>query len=276
MPDGPRKAPARLWIPAPVAASRRRGIRSRARKAMQPRDIEDMYATEATHWWFSGKRLLMRRLLGERLRRPGLRILDVGCGAGATAVDFSADGRVCACDRSLHALRFVGERGIATRVAADAAGLPFRDGAFDVVLALDVLEHVTDDAGFLRELGRVLAPGGALAIHVPAWPSLWSRHDEVLEHKRRYTRRTLKALLRDSPLQIAYLGWASCAIFPVTVAIRLARRLTNAESEGADLGVVPAWLNRLLTGVYRVESSLAVYTGLPFGVSLAVIAICPE
>ncbi len=243
---------------------------------MQPRDIEDMYATEAAHWWFAGKRLLMRRLLGERLRRPGLRILDVGCGAGATAVDFSANGWVCACDRSLHALRFVGERGIANRVAADAEGLPFRDGTFDVILAFDVLEHVTDDAGFLRELARVLAPGGALAIHVPAWPSLWSHHDEVLEHKRRYTRRSLNALLDASPLRTTYLGWASCAIFPVTVAIRWARRLSNAESEGADLGVVPGWLNRLLTGVYRVESSVAVRTGLPFGVSLAAIATCPD
>lgn len=243
---------------------------------MQPRDIADMYATEASHWWFAGKRLLMRRLLGERLQRPGLRILDVGCGAGATASDFSVYGWVCACDRSLHALRFVGERGIVNRVAADAPGLPFRDGAFDVVLAFDVLEHVGDDAGFLRELARVLAPGGALAIHVPAWPSLWSRHDEVLEHKRRYTRGSLKALLGDSPLQVAYLGWASCAIFPVTVAIRWARRLSKAETEGADLGVVPGWLNRLLTLVYRAESSVALRTGLPFGVSLAAIATRSE
>jgi len=243
---------------------------------MQPSDIEDMYTTEATHWWFAGKRLLMRRLLGERLRQSGLRILDIGCGAGATAADFSADGWVCACDRSLHALRFVGARGIANRVAADAPGLPFRDGAFDVVLAFDVLEHVADDAGFLRELARVLAPGGALAIHVPAWPSLWSRHDEVLEHKRRYTRRSLRALLGGSPLRIAYLGWASCTIFPVTVAIRWARRISKTEAQGADLGVVPTWLNIALTGVYRAESSIAVRTGLPFGVSLAAIATRPE
>jgi len=243
---------------------------------MQPQDIEDMYVTETTHWWFAGKRLLMRRLLGERLGRPGLRILDVGCGAGATAADFSANGWVCACDRSLHALRFVGERGIATRAAADADALPFREGAFDVVLAFDVMEHVVDDAAFLRELARVVAPGGALAIHVPAWPSLWSRHDEILEHKRRYTRRSLRALLDDSPLRVAYLGWASCAIFPITVAIRWMRRLSHVESDGADLVVVPAWLNRLLGGVYRVESAVAVRTGLPFGVSLAVIATRPE
>ncbi|MEB2284458.1 MAG: hypothetical protein B6D46_02940 [Polyangiaceae bacterium UTPRO1] len=245
---------------------------------MQPSDIEDMFNIESSHWWFAGKRLLMRRLLGERLRRPGLRILDVGCGAGATAVDFSVHGWVCACDRSRQALRYVGARGVADRVAAEATDLPFRDGAFDVVLAFDVLEHVADDAGFLRELARVLAPGGALAIHVPAWPSLWSRHDEVLEHKRRYTRRRLRALLAGSPLRTVYMGWASSAILPPTFAIRWARRLAGAESReaGADLGVVPAWLNRVLLGVYRVESALAVRTGLPFGVSLAAIATRPE
>jgi len=243
---------------------------------MQPSDIDDMYATEATHWWFAGKRLLMRRLLGKHLQRPGLRILDIGCGAGATAADFSADGWVCAADRSVHALRLVGERGVVTRVATNAEALPFRDGAFDVVLAFDIMEHVVDDAAFLRELGRILAPGGAVAIHVPAWPALWSHHDEVLEHQRRYTRRSLRALLDDSPLQTTYLGWASCAIFPVTVAVRWARRLSNAKAEGADLGVVPPWLNRLLTGVYRVEAAVAVGTGLPFGVSLAALATRPR
>jgi hypothetical protein len=118
----------------------------------------------------------------------------------------------------------------------------------------------------------VLAPGGALAVHVPAWPFLWSRHDEVLEHKRRYTKRGLRELLLSSGLHLESLGWTNFTIFAPTAALRVARRLSGGQEEGADLGVVPAPVNTLLRGIYRVEAGLAATTGLPIGVSLAAIA----
>jgi SAM-dependent methyltransferase len=241
---------------------------------MQREQIADMYALEESHWWFWGKRLLMRRLLGDRLAgRSGVRILDIGCGAGANALELSAYGEVTASDRSLDALAFVRSRGVANVVASEAPGLPFGDGSFDVVTAYDVVEHVEDDVGFVRELARVLAPGGALAVHVPAWPFLWSQHDVVLEHKRRYTRRGLRELMRSSGLALEWLGWTNFTIFAPTAAIRWTRRLVGAgEGAGADLGVVPAPLNAVLRGIYRVEASVAATAGLPIGVSLAAIA----
>lgn len=239
---------------------------------MQREQIAEMYALEAGHWWFWGKRHLMRRLLAGRLAKPGVRILDIGCGAGANAFELSSYGDVTASDRSLDALDFVRSRGVKKVVAAEAPNLPFRDGAFDIVTAYDILEHVEDDAGFLAELGRVLAPGGALAIHVPAWPSLWSRHDEVLEHKRRYTRRGLRTLIDASCLELESIGWTNFTIFAPTAAIRWSRRLTGNQGDGADVGVVPAPVNAALRAVYRVEAALASTTGLPVGVSLAAIA----
>ena len=240
---------------------------------MQREQIAEMYALEAGHWWFWGKRLLMRRLLAKHLARPGARILDIGCGAGANALELSAYGEVTASDRSLDALAFVRSRGVGSVIAAEAPQLPFRDGAFDIVTAYDVIEHVEDDHGFVAELARVLAPGGALAVHVPAWPSLWSGHDEVLEHKRRYTRRALRDLLAASGLlRTESLGWTNFTIFAPTAALRWTRRLLGTGSGGADLGVVAAPVNTLLRGVYRVEAVLAATTGLPIGVSLAAIA----
>ncbi len=244
---------------------------------MQREQIAEMYELESEHWWFWGKRRLMRRLLGDRLRPDRrARILDIGCGAGANALELSTCGDVTACDRSLDALAFVRSRGVADVVAAEAPALPFADGSFDVVTAYDVVEHIEDDLTFVRELARVLAPGGALAVHVPAWPFLWSRHDEVLEHKRRYTRRSLRRLLGETGLQLESLGWTNFTIFAPTAAVRWTRRMVGGEGDGGvDLGIVPAPVNAMLRGIYRVEAALAATTGLPVGVSLAAIATRP-
>jgi SAM-dependent methyltransferase len=245
---------------------------------MQRKELEEMWAVETFHWWHTGKRLFMRRLLGDHLRTSGaeLTILDVGCGTGANAVEMATYGDVVACDRSLDALGFAATRGVRTLCAAAAPDLPFSTGAFDIVTAFDIIEHVEDDARFLRELERVLAPGGALAIHVPAWPSLWSGHDEVLEHKRRYTRRSLRALLAGSSLRVERLGWSSCAIFPPTAALRWSRRFSGGGKHEQDAGNVPGPINSLLRGVYRAEAEIAATVGLPFGVSLAAIAVKPR
>lgn len=239
---------------------------------MNAAQIAEMYELESGHWWFRGKRHLMQRLLGSRLAQPGLRILDIGCGAGANALELSAHGAVTASDRSLDALSYVRSRGIASVVAAEAPRLPFADGCFDLVTAYDVIEHVEDDVGFVRELARVLAPGGTLAVHVPAWPSLWSGHDVALEHKRRYTRAGLKDLVTGAGLRIDRLSWTNCAIFPPVAASRWLRNRFGTGDDSANLGVVPAPVNALLLALGRAEAALAATVGLPFGVSLAVIA----
>jgi SAM-dependent methyltransferase len=236
-----------------------------------------MHAVEVDHWWFAGKRTLFKRLLRKRLAQPGLRILDVGSGTGAVPQDFSQFGWVCATDRSVDAMRFAQQKNVALVAVCDATSLPFADRSMDLLLAFDIIEHVEDDRSMLEELARVLKPGGAAAIHVPAWPSMWSRHDEVLEHKRRYTRRSLRALIDHSSLEIEYLGWASAAILPPAFLLRGIRSADAPDKSAgnADIFSLPEPLNTIARGVYRVEAEIAATTGLPFGMSLAAIARRP-
>lgn len=239
---------------------------------MQERELAEMFAVEMDHWWFAGKRILFKRLLATELGRGGLRILDVGCGTGASACEFGAYGEVWATDRSTSALAMARSRGVTKVFVCDGGQLPLVTGSFDLVLAFDVLEHSDDDHAMLNDIARVLRPGGSVAIHVPAWPSLWSRHDEILGHKRRYTRRSLRALMERSELDIGYFGWASASILVPALLMRTTRRLLASDGGGQDIYPLPAPLNSALRAVYRAEALIAARVGLPFGLSLAAIA----
>jgi SAM-dependent methyltransferase len=230
-----------------------------------------MHAVESSHWWFAGKRMLFRRLLRDRLAGGHLRILDVGCGTGALAHELEGFGTVVALDRSPQALAFARATGVRRTVVGEAFDPPFRPASFDLVTAFDVLEHVDDDEAMLRNLAALLAPGGAIAVHVPAWPSLFGPHDVVLEHRRRYSRRGLRALIERCNLSVEYIGWASCAILPAAVVARLLARLRNDPAASADVYPLPPALNAAMLAVYRVETVCAATLGLPFGLSLAAV-----
>jgi SAM-dependent methyltransferase len=239
---------------------------------MRSLDIARMHAVEQDHWWFVGKRRLFVALLRERLARGGLRILDVGCGTGATSIELARHGRVWSLDASREALAFARSRGVRRAVVADAADPPFAPESFDLIVAFDVIEHVEDDLGMVRRLRGLLAPGGALAVHVPAWPFLMGAHDVVLGHYRRYTRKSLRAALLENGLAIERLGWASASILPLALALRTLERLAPFRRDAADLYPLPGRLNAVMKAVYRVETLLAEQLGLPFGLSLAAVA----
>jgi SAM-dependent methyltransferase len=222
---------------------------------------------EGWHFWFAGRRELVRGLLARHLGPAPQRILDVGCGTGRLAGELLAAGhRVTAVDRLPEALAAAraGTRGVGL-LRADAGRLPLRAGAFDAVTLLDVLEHV-DDAAALAELRRVVRPGGLLVLTVPAAPWLWSHRDRAAGHLRRYTRTSLRAALAAGGFAPLELGPYQCALFPVLAASRLfgrrGPRLRDAEERP------PALLNAALAWVNRREARLGPGR-LPFGSSLA-------
>lgn len=245
---------------------------------MRAAELEEMYNLEETYWWFVGRRRLVADLIRRYAPGPHPRILDVGCGSGGTMVAVADLGEITGCDLSPEALSLCQRRGLGRLVGARAEGLPFADGSFDVVLGCDVLEHVEHDEEALAEILRVLRPGGVFIGTVPAYPSLWSTHDEVLGHWRRYTRRRLQAALRQSGFRIRLLTYGVCFVLPAILATRWTERLRGKAIRPGQTGLIelPGPLNRVLIGTLSVERVLVPRTGLPCGSSLITVAQKPE
>jgi SAM-dependent methyltransferase len=153
--------------------------------------------------------------------------------------------------------------------------LPFRDQAFGTITALDVIEHVADDRGLLREMYRVLRPGGLLLLTVPAYQFLWSRHDEFNHHQRRYRRRGLRALVRGADFRILKLSYYNTILFPAAVARKAMMRFERGDRPASHLDTVPAPVNTVLRAILTLEEPLVARWDLPFGASIICAARRP-
>ncbi|GII78701.1 methyltransferase [Sphaerisporangium rufum] len=227
--------------------------------------IERTVELEDRHWWFQERRAIIAREL-RRLDRPG-RALDLGGAGGGNARVFVRHGwDPLVVDASETAVQLAKERGLRA-IHADACDLPLPDGHFDLALAFDVLEHIEDDAAAAAELVRVLRPGGRLLLAVPCDMALWSEHDVVSGHFRRYTRPSLRQVLTGAELVIDRM-WSWNVLMKPVVAWRRRR------CSGNDVGEVPPLLNAALRTVIAAERYLPV-SALP-GVSIMVRAHRPD
>lgn len=238
---------------------------------MNNSEIEAILAGDERHWWYRGRRRVLHAELDRVALPPDARILDAGCGSGRMLDELRSRGTVIGVDANADAVAATRRRGHAARRCA-IEQMPFADATFDLVTCLDVIEHTPDDRRTLRELRRVTRPGGTLVVTVPAYQSLWSAHDVVNGHYRRYRMPELRAAaqeagwchLRDSYFNALLLG-------PAAV-VRLTRRGSGADSARSELGLTPGWLNGVLEWPLRVEAAmLRGGARLPFGLSLLAV-----
>jgi SAM-dependent methyltransferase len=214
---------------------------------------------EDRHWWFEGRRRIVERIIARLMApSPNDRIVDVGCGTGGTV---AALGRRWSClglDGSALAIDFAKAKYPGQEFRLGRMPDDLRDLASGTALYLlmDVLEHIPDDRAFLADLVGMARPGAHILITVPADPKLWSGHDEMAEHLRRYTRQTLEATWGGLPVKPRLVGYFNGRLYPLILAARMAGRLLGGTSgrDGTDFALPPAPLNRLLTSVFGGEA----------------------
>jgi len=233
---------------------------------MDEDEIRKSAKLEARHWWYAGRRALIRRKVEPM---PRGRALDVGAGSGGnTSVLRELGWDVAALEYSPAAAELCRGRGIPV-VRADARRLPFADARFDLVMLTDLWEHVDDHRAVAAEAFRVLRPGGALLVAVPSGMDLWSGHDVALGHVRRYEREELVDLVAGAGFEVVDVGSWNVLLRPV---VRLRRR-KHTES-ASEMEQVHPVLNAGLRAVVAVESMLPVERFR--GVSLVLRAVKPE
>jgi len=252
---------------------------------MNLEEYERMYRFEDTYWWFVARRRLIVTLLQDLLPPAPIDILDIGCGTGAMLDDLASYGRVVGADFSPEALAFCrkrGERVHATYdlVRADARFLPFGNNCFDVVTAMDIIEHIDRDKDAILEIGRVLRPGGHLLVTVPAYRSLWSEHDVALHHHRRYTGPQFRDLLQRAGLTVEKISYTVSSLFPLIWIFRHINKLTSfrraKRPPQADLIEFPKPFNAALISLLAMETNVVRKGVLPFGVTVVAVAKKPE
>jgi SAM-dependent methyltransferase len=245
---------------------------------MKQDEYAKMYELEDRYWWFIGRRKLVKWLLREHNPNGSDALLfDLGCGTGLNLSSFNDEFKTIGSDISREALGFCRERNLENLFSCKAEAIPLANDSVDLITALDVLEHVREDLPALKEINRVLKPGGKLIVIVPAYGFLWSEHDEALHHYRRYVAREMRAKLTASGFEIERSTYFITALFFPVLFFRLWQGLRRTSIEASvSYRLPPAWINRLLVMCLDIERTLIDYFNLPFGVSLIVVGRKPR
>lgn len=231
---------------------------------------DDMYRLERQHWWFQARREIITGVVSSALPK-GAAILDVGCGTGFVMEGLQQDFTVYGIDHAAVAVDYCTARGL-KRVHQGMLGQEtFGGQRFDLIMFLDMIEHIDNDYDTLVTAAQYLKPGGRILITVPAYRFLWSAHDEIHHHKRRYRRSELDALVRRAGYAPAMLSYYNTLLFPLIAAARLLGKLTGRRN-ASDAEQPGTLLNNTLYTLFAAEKHLLPFVRFPFGVSLMCLA----
>lgn len=234
---------------------------------------KDLYDLEDKHWWHIAKRQMCELLIDKFIPKKRLSILDVGCGSGKNLEFFSKFGTVYGIDNSSKAIEFCKKRGLNNVRQANSSNTKLTSSKFDLVTLLDVLEHVNEESTF-SEINRVLKNDGFLIISVPAYKFLWSKWDEILNHKRRYTRYSLKKILIANKFKIIKISYMFPYLVLPSLIIRPIKNLLYNDNYPSDFKLSNSFINKMMIVFSIVERKIMSILYIPFGTSI--ICICQK
>jgi SAM-dependent methyltransferase len=240
---------------------------------MQQHTYAIMNRVEDSHWWFVGRRLILESFLKEivqKLKKQNPKILDIGCGTGANLEMLAQFGESEGVDVSDDALEFCKAKGLKAHKGL-AEKLPFADESFDLVTALDVVEHLDDDIAGLKEMNRVLRKDGRALMFVPAFMFLWGVQDDISHHRIRYTKRQIVERVRQSGFEIERATYANITFFAPILTGRALMKLTGIKPESENNITIGA-LNGFLGKLFGAERFWLKNFNFPFGVSIVIVA----
>lgn len=232
---------------------------------------KEYFELERTNWWFKVRRNLIFLLFEKYDFKPRqTKIFDFGCGSGFLIGELQRRGYdVSGADTSAEAIDYGKRQGIKNLKIHQGNRIDFPDGQFDLVLALDVLEHIKTDAQIIQEIERILKPGGWAIITVPAYMFLWGVQDEVSHHFRRYSQSELTAKVKaNSHLHIIRQSYFNTLLFPAISLVRLISKLLPKPKRESDFEINNGFINSIFYYIFNLETVLLRRFNFPFGVSL--------
>jgi SAM-dependent methyltransferase len=242
-------------------------------KEMEQHTYGIMNNVEDSHWWFVGRRAILESFLESiksQIENQKSKILDVGCGTGANLEMLKQFGEAEGVDVSDDALEFCRLKGLKVHKGL-AESLPFADESFDLVTALDVVEHLDDDIAGLKEMNRVLKSDGKTLIFVPAFMWLWGVQDDISNHRIRYTREQIVERLNAAGFVIERATYANITFFLPILFGRFLMKVTGIKPESENNVNISA-LNGIFGKIFSAEKYWLNKANFPFGVSIVIIA----
>ena len=224
------------------------------------------------HWWFVTRKKIVLDTIDRYLNKSdNAKVLDIGCGTGVMLNALEEVGRAYGMDMSDDAINFSKEifNGKVEKGSLPDQ-VPYEKSFFDLITALDVIEHVDRDIDSLKAIRSLLVPGGNVVITVPAYMFLWSSFDEMNEHKRRYTRTELKTKLVQAGFTIEKISYYNTLLFPVVFVVRMLNNILKRDG-ASDVDMPSRPVNFVLEKIFGIEKYLLRYFNLPFGVSVLAV-----